>query len=271
VWLAGVIVVLAAGLLAYLVSDDGGGDWAADATRAAQTSGLPGDEALVAGDADTGSGGTDTGTSRAESAGTPAAVYQERPRWVSTRERVRRHEALPCTGPREPINFDVFSAGPAVAGVPVTGASRRCDAGALADEVTSNYFAYVYGDCQPQPEAGCLPPLQIRSYPACQRTYADYSFDGEPLPYTELPPIDGAKVYEIEFLVDHRIEIYTGTSTIAISAADWSLAEEALDQLRGQTSGEPPATSAASLANESQNRLQPPAKEAIEGDLPCHV
>jgi hypothetical protein len=116
-----------------------------------------------------------------------------------------------------------------------------------------------------------MPPLQIRSYPACQRSYAEYSFEGKPLPYTELPPIDGAKVFEIEFLVDHRIEVYTGTSTIVISAADWSLAEEALELLREQSSGKPPATTASSLAQEPQGRLEPPAKEAIEGELPCHV
>ena len=138
--------------------------------------------------------------------------------------------------------------------------------------MTSNYFAYVYGECQSKSQtgAGCLPPLQIRSYPACQRTYVDYTFEGKPLPYRELPPIGGAKVTEIEFLVDHRIEIYTGTSTIAISAADWSLAEEALQLLRGQPSGKPPATAASSLAQPPE-RLEAPTKAAIEGDLLCHV
>jgi len=153
----------------------------------------------------------------------------------------------------------------------MTRAVRRCDAGALADEVTSNYLAYVYGRCGAQGHSGCLPPLQIRSYPACQRSYGEYSFEGKPLPYTELPAIDGAKVFEIEFLIDHRIEVYTGTSTIAISASDWALAEEALQRLRGQSSGKPPAATASSLAQESPKGLEPPVRGAIEGDLPCHV
>jgi hypothetical protein len=152
----------------------------------------------------------------------------------------------------------------------MTGVARRCDAGALADESTSNYFAYIYGDCDAS-EGGCRLPLQIRSYPACQRSYSEYEFEGKPLPYEELPPIGGAIVREIEFLVDHRIEIYTGTSTIVISAADWNLAEEALRLLRGQPSGEPPARTARSLAHEARQRLDPPVDGAIEGDLPCPV
>lgn len=252
----GVVTVLAGGVLIHFGNDDSLSKRVADRVAALALDGASQGDASPPEE-----GGAETVQARNESP----------PRWVSTRQRVLRHEALPCTGSRDPINFRVFSAGPAVGGVPMTTSIRRCDPGALADEMPSNYFAYIYGDCQPQPEVGCLPPLQIRSYPACERTYADYSFEGKPLPYTELPPIGKAKVFEIEFLVDHRIEIYTGTSTIAISAADWSLAEEALDQLRGQASGEPAATAASSLAQVPQGSLAPPVKEAIEGDLPCQA
>jgi len=270
VLLAATASVVVAAIAAFLALEDGRGDRVPGGLeRSAQVTGALGggrdgegvgrkaDAALVA---DRGELGAD----------------RDGPRWVSTEERVSRREALPCTGPRDPINFAVFSAGPAVGGVPMIAAVRRCDAGALADESRSNYLAYVYGRCQDEPHSGgsCVPPLQIRSYPACERTFVDYSFEGRPLHHKELPPIDGAMVYEIEFLVDHRIEVYTGTSTIVISAADWTLAEEALQLLRSQPGGEPPAppaTSASSLGYEPQGRLKPPAKAAIEGDLPCPV
>lgn len=254
----GAVVLLAGGALIHFANDDATGDWVADdVARAAQALEIPSQG--------------DAGPAEAGGGEAVLARNESPPRWVSNHQRVLRHEALPCTGSKDPINFRVFSAGPAVGGVPITNTIRRCDPGALADEMPSNYFAYIYGDCEPQPDVGCLPPLQIRSYPACERTYADYSFEGKPLPYTELPPIGEAKVFEIEFLVDHRIEIYTGTSTIAISAADWSLAEQALDQLRSQASGEPAATAASFLAQVLQGSLAPPVKEAIEGDLPCQV
>lgn len=121
--------------------------------------------------------------------------------WVSTHERVLSQEALPCTGPQDPINFEIFSAGPAVAGLPLTGTVRRCDAGAPADEGPSNYVAYVYGECEIAKGAtGCELPLQVHSWPACQRSYADYSFEGKPLPYEELPTQGDAKVVENRLL-----------------------------------------------------------------------
>jgi hypothetical protein len=254
IWLGVAAVVVSAAAFIYLARDNGASEGApAAAARTARVVG-----ASTQGGAD----GTESGVTSIDNRGLP-------PR-VSTHERVMRREALPCTGEREPINFEVFSAGPAVAGVPMTGVVRRCDAGALADESTSNYFAYVYGDCRAL-TGGCRLPLQIRSYPVCQRSYSEYEFEGKPLPYKELPPVGGARVREIEFLVDHRIEVYTGTSTIVISAADWSLAEAALRLLRGQPGGEVPSSTAESLAQGGRARLDPPVNGAIEGDLPCPV
>src|SRR6476646_11024546 len=38
-------------------------------------------------------------------------------RWIPNGARVKRGEALPCTGPDDPVNFEVFSAGTAVGGL----------------------------------------------------------------------------------------------------------------------------------------------------------
>lgn len=193
------------------------------------------------------------------------------PRWVSDAKRIQRHEIMPCTVSGEPVNFKVFSAGPSVAGVPVTSIDRRCDTGAYTGEIPENDFVYIYGECRPAPDIGCLPPLQIRSYPACQRTFADYSFEGKPLPYKELGSVDGAKVREINFLADRRIEVYSGNSTIAISAADWSLAKAALKQLGSQPTDRPPATSGPALKRAPHEGLEPPVTGSMRGELPCNA
>ncbi len=138
------VVVLTAAFV-YLARDDYTSEGMSAAARTAQKE----DDASIPG----GASGSESGATLIENQGGP--------RWVSTDERVARREALPCTGEKEPINFAVFSAGPAVAGAPMTATIRRCDAGALADESTSNYFAYVYGDCRAG-EGGCRLPLQIR-------------------------------------------------------------------------------------------------------------
>lgn len=191
--------------------------------------------------------------------------------WVSTHERVLKHEALPCTGPKDPINFEIFAAGPAVAGLPLDTTVRRCDATAPADEKPANYLTYVYGDCQtpPRDESGCAPPLEIQTWPACQRNKAGYSFDGKPLPARELPRRGGAAVVEFNPGGESRLEVYTKSSTIVIFAERPELAQKAVELLDPQETGKPPATEAADLRGTPPKGLAPPTDGATEGRLQC--
>jgi hypothetical protein len=186
------------------------------------------------------------------------------------RQRVRRHEALPCTAPVEPTNFEVFSAGPSVAGIPFETFTRRCGGTTPIDEPPANYTNYIYGDCQPQgSEGSCEPPLEIQTWPACQRSLADYSYEGKPMPYRRLPDLGDAEVVEIEFEFGPRIEVYTKTSTIVIFAVRPDLAEAALDQLRSQGLDEPPAIKPGELEGPPDKTLGPPTGGATEGELSC--
>ncbi len=210
-------------------------------------------------------------TTSSHAAGSESAAATNRPlAWIPTHVRVLRHEALPCTGPREPINFEIFSAGPSVAGRSVTHFVRRCDTSTPADEAPANYTSYVYGHCKiTSSPNGCEPPLEIQTFPACQRSLADYSYEGKPLPYRRLLDRGGAEVVEINFMLDHRIEVYTNSSTIVIFAADRAIAVKALAQLTPQLEGSPPARDASELEANPDEGLAAPVNKAIEGDLPC--
>jgi hypothetical protein len=191
---------------------------------------------------------------------------------VPNRIRVDREEALPCTAGDKPINFEIFSAGTEVAGLSVNQFHRRCERSAPADEAPANLASYVYGHCEiPEGQLDCEPPLEIQSFPACERSLADYTFEGKPLPYRELPSIHGAEVVEIAFQFDQRIEVYTGSTTIVIYAATHALAEAALEALSAQEVGAVPATSLDELAEQKPGGLGPPTDGAIEGDLPCRT
>lgn len=208
----------------------------------------------------------DDGT-QSPSTGDPTSLPGD---WVSTHELVQRHEALPCTGPKDPINFEIFSAGPEVGGLPLTAIVRRCDAAAPADEAPANRFTYIYGHCEtPEGETGCAPPLEVQTWPACQRNRAGYSFEGRPLPYKELPKRGGAEVVEFDFALERRIEVYARSSTIVIFADSPELAQKAVELLVPQKEGEQPDTNRADLRGTPPERLGPPSDGAMEGKLPC--
>jgi hypothetical protein len=190
--------------------------------------------------------------------------------WISTQKRVQRHEALPCTGSKDPINFEIFSAGSSVAGLPLTDFTRRCGEATFADESPANFVNYFYGDCKiPSGATGCAPPLQIQTWPACQRTLGNYTFEGKPIPHRELPSVGSARVVEILFEFGPRIEVYTGSSTIVLFAESRALAKRALGKLQSQEIGKPPATTADELEGQPSEGLAPPIDGATEGELSC--
>jgi hypothetical protein len=178
------------------------------------------------------------------------------------------HDTVPCTGPKEPVNFEVFSAGPAPAGLPLTGTLRRCDVGVPAWGWPNNYVNYTYGTCEiPRNATGCSPPLAIQTWPACQRSLVDYTFEGKPLSYRKMPKYGGAEVVEFDF--DGRIEVYTRSVTVVIFANDSALARQAVGMLKPQDKGKPPATNADALRGTLSEGLAPPSNGSMEGDLPC--
>jgi hypothetical protein len=238
-------------------STDGGSDSPEVATKTATDSGSRSPEGVLA---------TSTeGGPESPSGGDPSPTLS----LVSTPERVLRHEALPCTRLKDPINFEIFSAGPSVADVPLNTVTRRCGGTTPIDEPPANFVNYIYGDCEiAEGATGCAPPLQIQTWPACQRALSDYTFEGKPMPYRRLPSRRGAEVVEIQFEYGPRIEVYTKTSTIVIFAKD-PLAEKAVALLQSQENGNPPATQADELKGAPEQNLEPPTDGATEGELQC--
>lgn len=210
--------------------------------------------------------------SRSFSPGSGQEGPGSRQSWVSTHQLVEEHEALPCTGFAEPANFEIYSAGPSVAGLPLAEADRTCESRVPRGERPANYMTYLYGDCDiPEASTGCAPTLEVQTWPACQRSLADYTFEGQPEPSTKLPSRDGADVYEIEFVSGPRIEVYTESSTIVVFSADRSLALEAVDHLIPEDEDQPPMTNAEQTRSLQEEPLQPPVSGATEGKLPCQA
>jgi hypothetical protein len=177
---------------------------------------------------------------------------------------------LACTASDQPANFPVYSLGPSVDGLQVTSITRRCDDPQPDAPVRANYVSYVYGVC-PQvadgTETSCAPPLEIQSWPGCERSLADYELQvGVPYPHEKLGKMDGVPAYSFD--EGTRVELYTGPATIVIFAADPALIDQAVAAIQLEPASEPPGQPAAADAQSPD--LPPPDPGAIAGRLPCN-
>lgn len=148
---------------------------------------------------------------------------------------------------------------------------RRCDAATEIGEPGANYVSYIYGECryleQTDGDTGCSPPLEVQTWPACQRSVADYEYEGRPYPYRPLPNERGATAASFEG--GWRLEVYSGASTVVIFANQEAVAMKALSLLRPQATDSAPALRSADLETPTPDRLAAPVAGATEGSLPC--
>jgi hypothetical protein len=134
---------------------------------------------------------------------------------------------------------------------PDTGAPTRID-----KSVT------LYGTCSPASNGGrCAPPLQVASWPACERNLALYEKypapDGTTDPYT-MTTIRG--VPAAIFDGGQQIEIYAAETTIVVFSEKAALARAAASRLTGVHGGRRVTRA---------DDLPAPAKGALTGDWTC--
>jgi hypothetical protein len=85
-----------------------------------------------------------------------------------------------CENSGTAVPFRAFSLGATFEDLPAVAALRRCDDPYVNEAVHANYVSYIYGDCEINPQLDddrCTPPLEIQSWPACERSFADYTFN----------------------------------------------------------------------------------------------
>lgn len=186
---------------------------------------------------------------------------------------------LTCTGGNNPPNFRAYHASEEIAGLRLNAVLRRCDIPFPGEPVRANFISFIYGDCTPpidpatgHADGGCAAPLEIQTWPACERTWADYDLGSYFAPSAG-PPSQRRGVPAIAFDQGTRLELYPGRSTVVIFAGDPAIASRAADALRTLP---PDATPASARANPENLResggggnLPAPAAGAMEGKLSC--
>jgi hypothetical protein len=140
-----------------------------------------------------------------------------------------------------------YFAGGRVEGLPLTAVLRRSD--------TAEFVSFVYGDCTPDDDLGCAPPIEIQVWPACRRSLAlyDSSLLGPTLERTTVRGVPAA-------ILDGgtRLELQTGRATVVVfgdSPGRVGRVARALRAVDGSVSVRQP--------------LPPPEPGALEGEIPC--
>jgi hypothetical protein len=156
---------------------------------------------------------------------------------------------------RDFTEFPLYSVGPQFEGIPLVGITRRKDEVLLGESVAANFVNFIYGDCQAEADAGCVPPLQIQTWAACERNPSVYP-DYLPRTRTQLRGVP-ALVFED----GQRLELSTGPVTVIIFGRA-EQARRAADALEA-------ANTVAIAAGLPGGNLPPPAEGALTGTLSC--
>jgi hypothetical protein len=139
-------------------------------------------------------------------------------------------DAAPCLKRRHLPPYTAYDLGPTFAGLPRTAMVRECYAPPHGHLVGTGPRSVAwtsfedYGTCTPEGlEGGCSDPLEIQSWPECDRNFSSY---GRAEPARDLPSstsfrLSGSRkipTAAFERGVTNRIEMYTGQTTIVIFA-----------------------------------------------------
>jgi hypothetical protein len=175
---------------------------------------------------------------------------------------------LACTLPTEATNFDVYWLGDSFEGLPKVAVTRKCDLPNVFDSLhhRANYVSIVYGDCTATDDMPCQPPLEIQSWPACERGLSSYTLTpfGDAYDYTAqtIAGVPGATFND----GDGRTEVYTGGSTVVLFGTDSGQvlrAAAAIERLA------PVPLPAALQVPSLPGPLPQPLDGALAGTLPC--
>lgn len=128
---------------------------------------------------------------------------------------------LPCTAQDEPTNFTTYSVGLRFEGLPLTLVDRLCtepNPQSGAPRARINVVNYLYGMCELSAEVPrCQPPLAVQVWPRCERDPGHYTIDHHN-PLEAKLTIRGVPAHLYEG--GHRLEVYTGDSTVVVFGAE---------------------------------------------------
>jgi hypothetical protein len=207
------------------------------------------------------SNGSSSATARSRAAATPDLP----PSPVDT------SKTLPCTDASSPVNFQTYSLGSQFQGLALAAVLRRCEPPNPLDGSGANFVSYIYGTCDPGTH-GCAPPVEVQTWPACERNLASYDPPAN-IPADILPPppqvtrVAGTAAAILDS--GYQVEVYTGGSTVIVYGTNTAQVLQAANALQQEPTGSIPNQASAVLATAGLGSLPPPVPGAVQGNLGC--
>ncbi len=183
----------------------------------------------------------------------------------STTDRQTTRTKMGCTPGSQPTNFAAYSLGRSFNGLPLMAILRRCDLPQASQPTRANYLSYIYGDCVSGSDQGCQPPLEVQTWPACERSLASYA--SNEIPSLDPPANDSAARVAV-FDGGNRTEVYTDRSTVVIFGTDPGEVKAAAASLIPNPPNLAPNTAVAS-SGQAPSSLPAPAPGSLTGTLSC--
>lgn len=173
---------------------------------------------------------------------------------------------LSCSSVFQPTEFARFSLGEEVDGLRVEAVRRRCVSRTEGPSIPENFVSYIYGDCDARSGEGvCAPPVEIQTWPACHRSFADYQeMPGVSMEHDSLQSMGRARIAKFDGGL--RAEIYTADSTVVIFGMNQRQVDAALSSVQRE-SEDSPATQISSGA--PKQILDAPEAGSMKGELSC--
>ena len=149
-------------------------------------------------------------------------------------------ETAPCLKRRHFPNYTAYSLGATFAGLPLTDMSRFCFAPPKSPfrivgpgpRSVAWISEATYGTCTPTgSEGGCGPPLEVQSWPECDRRFWDSPSELTARKSVFLSGSRKIPTAAFEYGLTTRLEMYTGQTTVVIFSAGPDLAVRAAHAL----------------------------------------
>lgn len=175
-----------------------------------------------------------------------------------------QHTVEACGGSAATARYVPVDLGRSFAGLALTSVSELCQRAprAVGPPAPVRFSSRSYGDCRAVSEVGCTPPLEVQSWPECRRDLASYTAD-DPigrmvLAHHLIRLSQRPELPVASFEGGSRLEFYTGSTTVVVTAVSPALARAAADQAARQVPPSLPASSAkasAAVASRALRRL----------------